>query len=102
MCEIGVRGGSISWSWKRDGFEAVDVIGSSRFWTLRLPLSTDRAKWGYINLYREFGKDALLFDVNYLCNFFQYEMARAAERVLSEDKGQPEVRQLAAVVASGD
>ena len=46
-----------------------------------MPLSTDTAGWGYINLYREFGGDGLLMDVNYLSNLFQKEMALAAERV---------------------
>ncbi|HKC66054.1 MAG TPA: MraY family glycosyltransferase [Pyrinomonadaceae bacterium] len=79
---IELRNGMICWSWERGDVETADIIGSGRFWTLRLPLSTDRAGWGYINLYREFETNALLLDINYLCQLFQREMARAAERVL--------------------
>jgi hypothetical protein len=48
-----------------------------------MPLSTDAAGWGYINLYREFGGEGLLLDVNYLSNLFQKELALAAERVFA-------------------
>jgi UDP-GlcNAc:undecaprenyl-phosphate GlcNAc-1-phosphate transferase len=78
-----LRGGLICWSWERGDIEAEDIVGSGHFWTLRLPLSTERAGWGYINLYRELESSALLLDINYLCHLFQREMARAAERVLT-------------------
>ncbi|MBV9926092.1 MAG: undecaprenyl/decaprenyl-phosphate alpha-N-acetylglucosaminyl 1-phosphate transferase [Acidobacteria bacterium] len=76
-----VRGGLICWEWERGDVEAAEVQSSHFFWTLRLPLSTDTAGWGYIHLYREFGGDGLLMDVNYLSNLFQKELALAAERV---------------------
>ncbi|HEV2916063.1 MAG TPA: MraY family glycosyltransferase [Pyrinomonadaceae bacterium] len=77
--------GMISWLWRREDVASggEEVIGSNRFWTLRLPLSTPRAEWGYINFYREFGRDQLLLDMNYMCNIFQRELAGAVERVLS-------------------
>jgi hypothetical protein len=78
-----LRGGLICWDWERGDVEAKEVMGSHFFWTLRLPLSTDTAGWGYINLYREFGGDGLLMDVNYLSNLFQKEMALAAERIFT-------------------
>ena len=78
-----VRGGLVCWEWERGDVEAAEVRGSHFFWTLRLPLSTDAAGWGYINLYREFGGDGLLMDVNYLSNLFQKELALAAERVFT-------------------
>jgi UDP-GlcNAc:undecaprenyl-phosphate/decaprenyl-phosphate GlcNAc-1-phosphate transferase len=80
---VEVRGGLICWDWERGDVEAEEVTASHFFWTLRLPLSTDTAGWGYINLYREFGGDGLLMDVNYLSNLFQKELALAAERVLT-------------------
>lgn len=86
--------GMICWSWNRQDLSSEDVIGSSSFWTLRLPLSTASAGWGYINLYREFERGALLLDINYLCQLFQREMARAAERVLTAphlDEEEPEL-----------
>ena len=76
-----VRGGLVCWEWGREGVEGEQVQVSPLFWTLRMPLSTDAAGWGYIHLYREFGGDGLLLDVNYLSNLFQKELALAAERV---------------------
>jgi hypothetical protein len=78
-----VRGGLICWEWERGDVEGHVILGSHLFWTLRMPLSTDTAGWGYINLYREFGGDGLLLDVNYLSNLFQKEMALAAERIFT-------------------
>jgi UDP-GlcNAc:undecaprenyl-phosphate GlcNAc-1-phosphate transferase len=80
---IELRNGMLCWSWVRGDVNSVDVIGSGRFWALRLPLSTECAGWGYLNLYREFESSALLLDINYLCQLFRREMAQAAERVLS-------------------
>jgi UDP-GlcNAc:undecaprenyl-phosphate GlcNAc-1-phosphate transferase len=76
--------GLIHWTWQRGNIGANEIIGSSRFWTLRLPLSTKNCEWGYVNLYREFGSDALLLDINYLCDLFQRETAKAVERVLAD------------------
>ena len=77
-----VRNGRISWSWKRAGVETDEVVGSPRFWSLRLPLATERGDWGWINLYREFTSDPLLVDMNYLSDLFRQELSEAAERVL--------------------
>lgn len=89
-----VRGGLICWSWERGDVEASEITGSSRFWTLRLPLSTKHAGWGYISLYRELESDALLLDINYLCDLFQREMAQAAERVLGAGEQEAGARRL--------
>jgi hypothetical protein len=78
-----LRGGLICWTWERGDIDAEEIVGSGYFWTLRLPLSTDSAGWGYINLYRDFESSALLLDINYLCQLFRREMAQAAERVLT-------------------
>jgi UDP-GlcNAc:undecaprenyl-phosphate GlcNAc-1-phosphate transferase len=81
-----IRGGLVCWAWERGDIEGHEVLGSHLFWTLRMPLSTDTAGWGYINLYREFGGDGLLLDINYLSNLFQKEMALAAERIFTGAK----------------
>jgi len=65
------------------------VLGSDRFWTLRLPLAGRSASLGYVNLYRPFDSEALLFDVNYLTTVFQPAVARAAERVLVNGSPRP-------------
>lgn len=78
-----VRGGLICWDWERGDVEGHEIMESHLYWTLRMPLSTDTSGWGYINLYREFGGDGLLMDVNYLSNLFQKEMALATERVFT-------------------
>ena len=98
---VELRNGMICWSWERGDFNGADVLGSGRFWTLRLPLSTERAGWGYINLYRDFESEALPLDINYICHLFQREMARAAERVLTtvdDGEAEPELIMSAASV----
>jgi UDP-GlcNAc:undecaprenyl-phosphate GlcNAc-1-phosphate transferase len=101
---VELRNGMICWSWERGDFNSADVIGSGRFWTLRLPLSTEHAGWGYINLYRDFESSALPLDINYICNLFQREMARAAERVLTagEEEEKDFRAQLMMSASSGD
>lgn len=79
-----LRQGLICWEWRRDDIAVPAVMGSSLFWSLRLPLSTGRAGWGFINFYREFGGTGLLLDVNYLSDLLQHELALAAERLLGE------------------
>lgn len=92
----GIRGGLIFWSWERGDIEAENITGSGHFWTLRLPLTTKSAGWGYLNLYRAFGTDDLLLDINYICHLFQREMSQAVERVMNEAK----VEELKAVATS--
>lgn len=100
---VELRNGMICWSWERGDFNSADVIGSGRFWTLRLPLSTEQAGWGYINLYRDFESSTLPLDINYICNLFQREMARAAERVLTAVEEEKDFRaQLMMSASSGD
>jgi UDP-GlcNAc:undecaprenyl-phosphate GlcNAc-1-phosphate transferase len=88
---VELRNGLICWSWVHKDVNPVEVIGSGKYWTLSLPLSTGGSGWGYINLYRPFESDALLLDINYLCQLFWREMAQAVERLLTaverEDDG---------------
>jgi len=88
-----IHPGSVYRTWER-GVDAGEVRDSGRFWTLRLPLSVQKTRCGYLNLYREFGDDALLMDINYLCDLFQRETAKALERVLTMDEHQKSVPQL--------
>jgi UDP-GlcNAc:undecaprenyl-phosphate GlcNAc-1-phosphate transferase len=89
-----IRNGSVSLHWKRRDTDAGQIMGSGSFWTLRLPLSTQNAEWGYLNLYREFGADSLLLDINYLCDLFQRETSKAVERVLGANEYETDVPQL--------
>jgi UDP-GlcNAc:undecaprenyl-phosphate GlcNAc-1-phosphate transferase len=73
--------GRILWTWKRSEFNNVDVVGSDRFWAMRLPLGSEQGSFGYLNLYRQFKAEALLFDINYLTTAFQPAVAEAAERI---------------------
>ena len=77
-----MRNGRIAWSWERPDVDTDDVPGSPRFWSIRLPLATERGEWGWINLYREFTSDPLLVDMNYLCDLFRRQLSEATERVL--------------------
>ena len=81
-----LKGGRIHWTWTSDDVGTEDIIGSERFWTIRLPLATDRKVLGYINLYRAFDSADLQLDINYLCSFFQRELTAAAERVFQACK----------------
>jgi UDP-GlcNAc:undecaprenyl-phosphate GlcNAc-1-phosphate transferase len=84
-----VPDGRIQWAWQREGSDPERIVGSDRFWTLRLPLATARGPLGYINLYRALDDSPMRLDVNYLCALFQPEMSQAAERILeSEVRGQ--------------
>jgi len=76
-----INEGRIHWTWNRRGLSSVDVVGSDRFWAMRLPLGSEQGSFGYLNLYREFDADALLFDINYLTTTFRPALARAAERI---------------------
>jgi UDP-GlcNAc:undecaprenyl-phosphate/decaprenyl-phosphate GlcNAc-1-phosphate transferase len=76
--------GGIQWTWKHADFKHVDVPGSDHFWALRLPLATTEGSLGYLNLYRQFGAEVLLFDVNYLTVVFQPAVARATERIFRD------------------
>jgi UDP-GlcNAc:undecaprenyl-phosphate GlcNAc-1-phosphate transferase len=86
---VSVRNGRIQWTWKRSDFEDIDILGSDRFWTLRLPLAGKDVSLGYVSLYRSFDSEALLFDVNYLTTVFQPAIAKAAERVLVNGNAKP-------------
>jgi UDP-GlcNAc:undecaprenyl-phosphate/decaprenyl-phosphate GlcNAc-1-phosphate transferase len=79
-----INDNSISWSYGRSNVESSIISESGRCWVLHLPLATKRARWGYINLYREYSDNTLLLDINYVCNLFQQEMTLATERVLGE------------------
>ena len=76
--------GRINWTWTRNGLNVESVIGSDRFWCLRLPLARGDVSLGYVNLYREFDLNGLPFDVNYLTTIFQPAVTSAAERILRE------------------
>ena len=77
-----IKDGMISWSWERGDIEAEEIIGSSHFWVLRLPLATGDTELGYMNFYRSIDSDHLLMDINYICHLFQKEISEAFERIL--------------------
>ena len=81
MRYVAINDGRIHWTWKHDDFKDVDIVGSDRFWAMRLPLGSAQGPLGYLNLYRQFEADVLLFDVNYLTTAFQPAVAKAAERI---------------------
>lgn len=97
-----VRGGLICWQWERGDIEWDEIRGSGQFWSLRIPLSTERGSWGYLNVYRGFDSDALLLDINYLCGLFQREMSQASERVFSAIEAEQPEFMLVSGTASGD
>lgn len=96
-----LRGGRISWSWRRKGIDEDEVAHSERFWSLRLPLATERGEWGWINLYREFESEPLLVDMNYLSDLFRREMSAATERVLVAAAGRTAHPELGLSISAG-
>lgn len=80
--QIEFTNGRVVWSWKRNGLDENDVIGSTDYWCFRLPLSTENGEWGWMNLYRPLNGPPLLLDMNYLAGFLRIELSEAAERVL--------------------
>jgi hypothetical protein len=81
MHNVTLDQGLISWAWKGDDYKHLDVAGSARFWTMRLPLGTRENQLGYLDLFRSFDAGPLQFDVNYLTTVFQPAVARSAERI---------------------
>jgi UDP-GlcNAc:undecaprenyl-phosphate GlcNAc-1-phosphate transferase len=90
-----LRDGRIYWTWERAGFSAEEIVGSGRFWSMRLPLGTRNGADGYVNLYRQFDGDALLLDVNYLATIFQPAMTEAADRIFATCARQAASHQMA-------
>jgi UDP-GlcNAc:undecaprenyl-phosphate GlcNAc-1-phosphate transferase len=80
----GARDPAHTWEWGHRDFDPALVRASGRCWTLRLPLTTERGAWGYVNLYRGYDAGPLPLNINYLCDLFQSETARAAERILTD------------------
>jgi hypothetical protein len=91
-----MRDGRIYWTWERADTSAEEIVGSGRFWSMRLPLATRNGVDGYVNLYRQFDGDALLLDANYLATIFQPAMTEAAERIFDACAQQLSAKQMAA------
>ena len=79
--KVATHNGVVRWSWERGDISVSEIYTSGRFWTLRLPLTTERGAWGYMNLYRGLDAGELQLDINYLCHLFRHETAHAAERI---------------------
>lgn len=95
------RNGRIWWSWKREGVNEDDVMGSSKFWCFRLPLSTESGEWGWINLYRPFEVAPLLLEMNYLFGFLRTDLAAAASRILQSYEKPANAGEVRLPVAAG-
>lgn len=88
-----LRSGLICWAWERGDVDPAEVMGSGSFWSLRMPLTTAEAGWGYMNLYRDFSEEHLLMDVSYVCNMLRKEMSYAAARIFNSVNVEGELRQ---------
>ncbi len=96
-----LRNGRILWSWKREGVQADEVIGSSKFWCFRLPLSTEHGEWGWINLYRAFDGTPLLLDMSYVYGFLRDDLAEAAGRILQSYDKTPSGQKVQVPITAG-
>lgn len=99
--QVQFANGRIGWSWKRDGVNEDEVIGSTDFWCFRLPLSTDSGEWGWMNLYRPLNGPPLLLDMNYLAAVLRRELSEAAERVITSFDLPSSSRQAHLAVSAG-
>jgi hypothetical protein len=99
--QIEFKNGRLVWSWKRNGLNENEVIGSSSYWCLRLPLSTQNGEWGWMNLYRPLDGPPLLLDTNYLAGFLRVELSEAAERVLRSFDEQASSAQVPLAMTAG-
>jgi UDP-GlcNAc:undecaprenyl-phosphate GlcNAc-1-phosphate transferase len=75
--------GSVRWTWQRHDLADANVIGSEKFWALRLPLAETDHKLGYLNFYRPLSAEPLRFDINYLTDVFHPAVSSAAARVFA-------------------
>jgi hypothetical protein len=75
------RNGRVVWSWKLNGVDPDEVIGSNEYWCFRLPLGTAGSEWGWINLYRPIDGPPLLLDLNYVAGIMRTQLSEAAERI---------------------
>jgi UDP-GlcNAc:undecaprenyl-phosphate GlcNAc-1-phosphate transferase len=96
-----LRNGRVSWSWSRANVDSERVIGSRRFWSVRLPLGTSQNDLGWINLYRELDAEPLLVDINYLCDLFRQELSEATERIFRADESRISSPKLGMSVSAG-
>ncbi len=87
--------GSVRWTWQRHDLTDANVIGSDKFWALRLPLAGSDHKFGYLNFYRPLAAEPLRFDINYLTDVFHPAVSNAATRVFANAE-QSMPRQMAA------
>ena len=93
--------GQIAWSWRRDGFVDDDIVASSNYWCLRLPLCTETGEWGWINLYRPLSGPPLLLDLDYLCGSLRAELSKAAERVIDSLEDSTSANQVRLTMTAG-
>ncbi len=96
-----MRNGRIWWSWKRDGVQEEDVIGSTNAWCLRLPIAADGKNLGWINLYRPFQDPPLLLDTNYLSGLLHKQLSEAAGRILAFHSQPADTKEVPIPVTAG-
>jgi hypothetical protein len=96
-----LRNSQIFWSWEREGVEADKVMGSKLFWCFRLPLSTEKTEWGWMNFYRAFDSEPLLLDTNYLTGVFRSELSEAVERILGTCEQKTTAAELSMSITAG-
>jgi UDP-GlcNAc:undecaprenyl-phosphate/decaprenyl-phosphate GlcNAc-1-phosphate transferase len=98
---VEISNGRLVWSWKRNGVDGNDIVGSTDHWCFRLPLSTANGEWGWMNLYRPLDGPPLLLDMNYLAGFLRIELSQAAERVLRSYEGPVNSSQVSLAMTAG-
>lgn len=99
---IELRNGRVFWSWRRRGIAAEDVIGSTNYWSLRLPVATQTTEWGWINLYSACDSEPPLVNMNYLSGLFKLELSNAAERILAAAQPETAAKKVPVRITGGE
>jgi len=75
------------WSWAREELLIADGAESNRFWSLRMPLSTEGgAALGAITFYYDLARGAPATDLIQICGLIWQELGAALERLRSKDQ----------------
>jgi UDP-GlcNAc:undecaprenyl-phosphate/decaprenyl-phosphate GlcNAc-1-phosphate transferase len=83
------NGNHIVWVWERGETPLDEVLGSDRFWSLRVPLTYEDGKsLGAITFYRDLLDGVPAIDIGHICGNLQRELSAALVRLREEGSGE--------------
>jgi UDP-GlcNAc:undecaprenyl-phosphate GlcNAc-1-phosphate transferase len=84
--QLQLENGRVVWSWTRANLNESAIVGATDHWCFRLPLTTERSEWGWLNLYRQLNGPPLLLDMEYLSGSLRIELSLAVERIMDSQE----------------